>query len=266
MEFVNDTGIKYFIDAFKRWFINNINNWWKFLKVGHNYIDKGQWDYDVLVIANKDEETKKQYPLIPKITFNSTDWIYSKWNETNSTAEFPIALIQDPGVQSNGRYESSYTGNITVNPAYGNINITNSFITDKVLTTLNNKSILIANGTFKNIEQLSSYGVLGTNIEIPVNDKVYEYTMTNDQFQMLNGTGTGHDINFISDINQSLILARSRRERINNTYKNTTFTGKIFTNNNQLLDVFLYLPTNTTLRVKSGSGGNVVQKGKLEFI
>jgi hypothetical protein len=41
MEFVNDTGIKYFIDTFKRWFINNINNWWKLLKVGHNYIDKG---------------------------------------------------------------------------------------------------------------------------------------------------------------------------------------------------------------------------------
>lgn len=265
MEFVNDTGIKYFIDAFKRWFINNINNWWKLLKVGHNYIDKGQWDYDVLVIANTDKETKKQYPLIPKITFNSTDWIYSKWNETNSSANFPIALVQDPSVQTNGRYESSYTGNITVNPAYGNINITNSFITDKVSTTLNNESILIANGTFKNIAQLSPFGVLETYMEIPQN-KIYEYTITNDQFQMLNGSGTGHDINFISDINQSLILTRSRRQRINNAWKNTTFTGKIFTDDNQLLDVFLYLPTNTTLRVQSGSSGNVVQKGKLEFI
>lgn len=265
MEFTNDTGIKYFIDAFKRWFINNINNWWKLLKVGHNYIDKGQWDYDVLVIANTDEETNKQYPLIPKITFNSTDWIYSKWNETTSTAEFPIALIQDPGVQSNGRYESSYTGNITVNPAYGNINIKNSFITDKVSTTLNNKSILIANGTFKNIAQLSPFGILETNIEIPQNE-IYEYTITNDQFQMLNISGTEQDINFISDINKSLILTKSRRQRINNAWGNNTFTGKIFTDDNQLLDVFLYLPTNTTLRVQSGSGVNVVQKGKLEFI
>ena len=265
MKFVNDTGIKYFIDAFKKWFINNINNWWKLLKVGHNYIDKGQWDYEVLVIANKDEETKKQYPLIPKITFNSTDWIYSKWNETTRTAGFPIALIQDPGVQSNGRYESSYTRNIIVHPAYGNIYIKNSFITDRVLTTLNNESILIANGTFKNIAQLSSFGILETYMEIPQNE-IYEYTITNDQFQMLNGSGTGHDINFISDINQSLILTRSRRQRINNAWRNTTFTGKIFTDDNQLLDVFLYLPTNTTLRVQSGSGGNVVQKGKLEFI
>ena len=265
MEFTNDTGIKYFIDAFKRWFINNINNWWKLLKVGHNYIDKGQWDYDVLVIANTDEETNKQYPLIPKITFNSTDWIYSKWNETTSTAEFPIALIQDPSVQSNGRYESSYTGNITVNPAYGNINIKNSFITDKVSTTFNNKSILIANGTFKNIAQLSSFGILETDMEIPQNE-IYEYTITNDQFQMLNVSGTEQDINFISDINKSLILTRSRRQRINNVWENTTFTGKIFTDDNQLLDVFLYLPTNTTLRVQSGSGGNIVQKGKLEFI
>ena len=46
---------------------------------------------------------------------------------------------------------------------------------------------------------------------------------------MLNGSGTGHDINFISDINQSLILIRSRRQRINNVWKNATFTGKIFT-------------------------------------
>lgn len=265
MKFVNDTGIKYFIDTFKRWFINNINNWWKLLKVGHNYIDKGQWDYDVLVIANTDEETKKQYPLIPKITFNSTDWIYSKWNETNSSANFPIALVQDPSIQTNGRYESSYTGNITVNPGYGNINITNSFITDKVSTTLNNESILIANGTFKNIAQLSPFGVLESYMEIPQN-KIYEYTITYDQFQMLNGSGTGHDINFISDINQSLILTRSRRQRINNAWENATFTGKIFTDDNQLLDVFLYLPTNTTLRVQSGSGVNVVQKGKLEFI
>lgn len=265
MEFVNDTGIKYFINAFKRWFINNINNWWKLLKVGHNYIDKGQWDYDVIVMENTDEETKKQYPLIPKITFNSTDWIYSKWNKTTSTAEFPIALIQDPEVQSNGRYESSYTGNITVNPAYGNINIKKSFITDKVSTTLNNTSILIANGTFKNIAQLSPYGVLETYMEVPQNE-IYEYTITSDQFQMLNGSGTGRDINFISDINQALILTRGRRQYINNSLTNATFTGKIFTDDNQLLDVLLYFPTNTTLRIESGTGGNVVSKGKLEFI
>ena len=133
MEFVNDIGIKYFIDAFKRWFINNINNWWKLLKVGHNYIDKGQWDYDVLVIANTDEETKKQYPLVPKITFNSTDWIYSKWNETNSSANFPIALVQDPSIQTNGRYESSYTEKVTVNPMYGNIDIYGNLTIDKAL-------------------------------------------------------------------------------------------------------------------------------------
>ena len=156
MEFVNDTGIKYFIDAFKRWFINNINNWWKLLKVGHNYIDKGQWDYDVLVIANTDEETKKQYPLVPKITFNSTDWIYSKWNETNSSANFPIALVQDPSVQANGRYESSYAEKVTISPMYGNIDIYGNLIINKALLNSKEANILLADGSVKS----SSYSLL----------------------------------------------------------------------------------------------------------
>lgn len=265
MEFVNGDGIKYFIDAFKRWFINNINNWWKLLQLSHRYLDKKQWEYDVRVVENTDENTKKQYPLVPKLYFYSTDWIYNKWSETTSASYFPFSTLQ-AGVISNDKSEKQYTNNLTVNPAYGDIQMNGTLTSDKVKTTMNNQSILLADGSFKNIAQLSSYGVLETNIIVPADDAIYEYTMTNNQYLALNASGTGRDINFISDVNQTTVLSRSRRQYINNSWQNTTFTGKVFTDDNRTLDVYLYMPSNTKLRIQSGSGGNVVQRGDLKFI
>ena len=265
MEFVNDTGIKYFIDAFKRWFVNNINNWWKLLQLSHRYLDKKQWEYDIRVVENTDENTKGQYPLVPKLYFYSTDWIYNKWSETTSTSYFPFGTLQ-AGVVSNDKSEKQYTNNLTVNPANGDIKMNGTLTSEKVKTTLNNQSILLADGTFKNISQLSTYGVLGTNIEIPVDDEVYEYTMTNDQYNALNSFGTGRDLNFISDRNQTTVLSRSRRQYINGSFENATFTGKVFTDDNRILNVYLFMPSNTKLRIKSGSGGNVISKGDLKFI
>lgn len=265
MNFVNDTGIKYFIDAFKRWFINNINNWWKLLQLSHRYLDKKQWEYGIRIVENTDENTKSQYPLVPKLYFYSTDWVYNKWNETTSTSYFPFGTLQE-GVISNDKSEKQYTNNLTVNPANGNIKMNGTLTSGKIKTTLNNQAILLADGTFKNIAQLSPYGVLGTNIEIPVNDEVYEYIMTNDQYNVLNSFETGRDVNFISDINQATVLSRSRRQYINNAWTNSTFTGKIFTGDNRILNVYLYMPSNTKLMIKSSSGGNVISKGNLKFI
>ena len=265
MNFVNDTGIKYFIDAFKRWFINNINNWWKLFQLSHRYLDKKQWECGIRVVENTDENTKSQYTLVSKLYFYSTDWVYNKWNETTSTSYFPFGTLQ-AGVISNDKSEKQYTNNLTVNPANGNIKMNGTLTSGKVKTTLNNQAILLADGTFKNIAQLSPYGVLGTNIEIPVNDEVYEYIMTNDQYNVLNSFETGRDVNFISDRNQTTVLSRSRRQYRNNTWTNSTFTGKIFTGDNRILNVYLYMPSNTKLMIKSSSGGNVISKGNLKFI
>lgn len=244
MEFVNDTGIKYFIDAFKRWFINNINNWWKLLKVGHNYIDKGQWDYDVLVIANTDEETKKQYPLVPKITFNSTDWIYSKWNETNSSANFPIALVQDPSVQTNGRYESSYTEKVTVSPMYGNIDIYGNLIIDKALLTPEEANILLADGSVKPSSYISPFGIIDMDIDVTTS-KTIQITM--DQYNMLNGYGMGYDVSFINA--NGIILKRNGRYHSEQEgWNNSNFSG-FFYSNNKLKRVSVGIENSITLRV-----------------
>lgn len=245
MEFVNDTGIKYFIDAFKRWFINNINNWWKLLKVDHNYIDKGQWDYDVLVIANTDEETKKQYPLIPKITFNSTDWIYSKWNETNSSANFPIALVQDPSVQTNGRYESSYAEKVTISPMYGNIDIYGNLTIDKALLNSKEANILFADGSVRPLLYSYPFRIIDMDIDVTTS-KTIQITM--DQYNMLNGYSGGFNVNFIN-ANGIIIKRQGRYHSEQDGWYDQHFSG-FFCSSNKLKKVYVLIEGNATLLVR----------------
>lgn len=59
-------------------------------------LSRGDWEktkcgFKAGIIDNTESEFKKS----TKLWLQITDWIYIKWNRTDNTAYFPIALIQD---------------------------------------------------------------------------------------------------------------------------------------------------------------------------
>ena len=209
-------------------------------------INKFKEKYDLPRLKkNTDEETKKQYPLVPKITFNSTDWIYSKWNKTNSSENFPIALVQDPSVQTNGRYESSYAEKVTISPMYGNIDIYGNLIIDKALLNSKEANILLADGSVKPSLYISPFGIIDMDIDVTTS-KTIQITM--DQYNMLNGYGTGYDVSFIN-ANGIIIKRNGRYHSEQEGWINQHFSG-FFYSSNKLKKVYVWIENSTTLRVK----------------
>lgn len=166
MDFVNDSGIHYFITNFKKWVINQINNWWKLLKLSHRYLDKSNWEYDIAVIANDDSNTVKKYPVVPKLYFYTTDWKTSKWSETNNSNYFAMAIAPDATMENNSMKESSYAESITISPAFGDIKTTGIVTASKFVDSLKSGNVLLADGSTKTEKNISSQNVMTTNVDI----------------------------------------------------------------------------------------------------
>lgn len=263
MDFVDNTGIHYFITNFKKWVINQINNWWKLLKLSHRYLDKSNWEYDIAVIANDDSQTKGKYPVVPKLYFYTTDWKTSKWSETSNSNYFPMSIAPEVTMENNSMKESSYTGSIMVNPAFGDITAAGIVTATTFKDSLKSGNILLADGSTKQEAKLSAQNVMTTNASMiqamysSSSARIITYTITNDQKNLLNGSGLGHDICFFKS-NDNVIFQRCSRTYYNSNWENAMFVGYFMNTQFKLIKIIAKVMDDKIQFVPDNSSGQSI--------
>lgn len=123
MEFLDGLGLKYLINKMKTWVITKLGYFWGSMKLSRGDWNKTQWGFKADIIDNAESELGKS----PKLWLQTTDWMYSKWNEikfSNIGEEWfgvYTAPAQYGNLKDGNKYQNYYTNNIQVQPNSGNM-------------------------------------------------------------------------------------------------------------------------------------------------
>lgn len=222
MGFLDKGGVSHLINGVKQWSFKKLNAWWQLLQFSHIYGDKANWEYSFGVVENTDNNTKDEFPVVPKLWIYSNDWIYSKWSETKSENRFPLTMgpQQYENLKSGNKYQSYYTNNNDMGndviPSNGDIEVLNGIVKANKLainggTSLSvikpdGSTILISNlGWSRYFIENDIYNDLKRDNRFKV-----RYTITPKDFIKLNGSGIDGNA-FLVD-SQNLIFERCNRD------------------------------------------------------
>lgn len=217
MEFLDSLGLKYLINKMKAWVITKLGYFWGSMKFSRVDWDKTQWGFKVGVIDDTDSEIGKS----PKLWINSSDWIYSKWNEidpvsTSLDTWFPIvtAPAQHENLKSGSKNQTYYTNNIQIQPILGNLKskeiIAGKFI--KKNGTAN--SVLMADGSLKDLNLLPGTTIkcLGGIDDVQVPTAPTAYQISQSDCELLCGQGSKNDLMFFQVLTSGTLFQRINRE------------------------------------------------------
>ena len=275
--FLDKHGLHTFMNSIKMWVITNLNEWWKLLKVGHSYLDSNsystdgdnkQWIYSVEAVENTDSATKLKYPLIPKISFHSTDWKYSKWEKTSSPNYFPFQTGPARTMVERTPYPSYYTKSIVICPQYGHISGTTNF-TASSFQTMNGLSnqILMGDGSTRTVSTLGNVLKCNVNLKTMVtNNTRGSYSLSNADWDTLNGLGMVYELNFFKTAD-GVVFERMSRTYASQNWTTGKFAAKyINPNTNVVVDVTAELDNNSRKITFRGLGSNTTNYGEWKWI
>lgn len=123
MKFLDSLGLKYLINKMKTWVITKLGYFWGSMKLSRSDWNETQWDFKADIIDNAEQELGKS----PKLWLQTTDWMYSKWNEIklsnigNEWFGVYTAPAQYDNLKDGNKYQNYYTNNIQVQPNSGNM-------------------------------------------------------------------------------------------------------------------------------------------------
>lgn len=107
----------------KTWVITKLGYFWGSMKLSRRDWNKTQWGFKADIIDNAEQELGKS----PKLWLQTTDWMYSKWNEIkfsdigNEWFGIYTAPAQYGNLKDGNKYQNYYTNNIQVQPNSGNM-------------------------------------------------------------------------------------------------------------------------------------------------
>lgn len=269
MDFVNETGIKYFITNFKKWVMKYFSIWWSGLKITHKYVDSDDWTFNLSTYENTDSKTKGQVTYMPSLEIGSTDWRKTKWVKKEDSTLFPFSIAPSNNMVSDTKYESMYVPAVTVKPAFGDI-VTPGIVTAaKFRDSLKSGNILLADGSSKKVSELSSQNVSQTNVKIAncfngTTIRTAIYTITNDQYNLLNGWGLGYDLNFFKTQDNIIFQRCSREYSSDKGWQNARFYGYYLKDGTTLIKIIMTL-SNTDIRFSPDNSSGAIECGALSI-
>lgn len=107
----------------KTWVNTKLGYFWGSMKLSRRDWNETQWGFKADIIDNAEQELGKS----PKLWLQTTDWMYSKWNEiklSNIGDEWfgvYTAPAQYGNLKDGNKYQDYYTNNIQVQPNSGNM-------------------------------------------------------------------------------------------------------------------------------------------------
>ena len=220
MEFLDSLGLKYLINKMKTWVITKLGYFWRSIKLSRVDWNKTQWGFKADIIDNAEQELGKS----PKLWLQTTDWMYSKWNEIalpNSISYSWFGIYTAPAQYGNlkdgSKYQNYYTNNIQVQPEPGNMK-TKELIAGKFVKRNGTANqVLMADGSTKDLNNITSnisikclVGI--DDAEVPTEPIAYHISQSD--YQLFYGNGSKNDMMFFQ-INTSGTLFQRMNRYIN---------------------------------------------------
>lgn len=257
-KYLDNNGFHTLVNSIKMWVITNLNEWWKLLTVGHSYLDSNsystdgnnkQWIYSVETIENTDPATKAKYPLIPKISFHSTDWKYSQWKPSSSSNFFPFPVGPARTMVARTPYPSYYTKAITICPQTGDMKGFNNCTSQRFLTMSGGSNdILMSDGSTRNVSTLGRVPKCNVTLKGMIDENIIgSYTLSNEDRYTLNGTGNVNDLNHFKTTDGVIFERMSRSRDAFGGWTDAKFAAKyINSSTNEVVDVTASLDFNAS--------------------
>lgn len=220
MEFLNGLGLKYLINKIKTWAITKLGYFWGNMKLSRGDWNKTQWDFKADIIDNAESELGKS----PKLWLQTTDWMYSKWNEikfSNIGEEWfgvYTAPVQYNNLKDGSKYQNYYTNNIQVQPNSGNMKA-KEVIAGKFKKKYGKANeVLMADGSVSELNNLPHTRILCLNgidgSEVTDTPQAF-LPKTDDDWNNFCGGGSQDDIMFFQLRNSGIVF-----QRMNSLLKN----------------------------------------------
>lgn len=217
MKFLDSIGLKYLINKMKTWIITKLGYFWGSMKLSRGDWNKSQWGFKADIIDNAESELGKS----PKLWLQTTDWMYSKWNEVDQTSEVInawhgvyTAPAQYVNLKNGNKYQNYYTNNIQVQPDPGNMK-TKQIIAGKFVKRNGTANqVLMADGSTKDLNNITSNisikQLVGIDdFEVPI--KPIAYPISPSDYQLFCGNGSKNDMMFFKIYTSGTIFQRMNR-------------------------------------------------------
>lgn len=217
MEFLDSLGLKYLINKMKTWVITKFRYFWGSMKLSREDWNKTQWGFKADIIDNAESELGKS----PKLWLQTTDWMYSKWNEialpnsiSYSWFGIYIAPAQYGNLKDGSKYHNYYTNNIQVQPEPGNMK-TKELIAGKFVKRNGTANqVLMADGSTKDLNNITSnisikYLVGIDDVEVPT--EPIAYPISQSDYQLFYGNGSKNDMMFFQIYTSGTLFQRMNR-------------------------------------------------------
>lgn len=217
MEFLDGLGLKYLINKMKTWVITKLGYFWGSMKLSRRDWDKTQWGFKADIIDNTEQELGKS----PKLWLQTTDWMYSKWNEitlSNNISDLWFGIYTAPAQYGNlkdgSKYQNYYTNNIQVQPEPGNMK-TKELIAGKFVKRNGTANqVLMADGSTKDLNNITSnisikYLVGIDDAEVPT--EPIAYPISQSDYQLFYGNRSKNDMMFFQIYTSGTLFQRMNR-------------------------------------------------------
>lgn len=213
MEFLDSLGLKYLINKMKTWVITKLGYFWGSMKLSRVDWNKTQWGFKADIIDNAEQELGKS----PKLWLQTTDWMYSKWNEvklSNIGDEWfgvYTAPAQYNNLKDGNKYQNYYTNNIQVQPNSGNMKA-KEVIAGKFKKKYGKANeVLMADGSVSELNDLPNTRMLCLNgingSEVTNTPKAFT-VRTDDDWAKFCGLRPYSDIEFFQLRNSGIVFQR----------------------------------------------------------
>lgn len=220
MKFIDGLGLKYLINKMKTWVITKLEYFWGGMKLSRVDWNKTQWGFKADIIDNAEQELGKS----PKLWLQTTDWMYSKWNEVklsnigNEWFGVYTAPAQYDNLKDGNKYQNYYTNNIQVQPNSGNMKA-KEVIAGKFKKKYGKANeVLMADGSVPELNDLSDTRMLCLNgidgSEVTNTPKAFMPKTINDWYTFC-GSHSYNDISFFQLRNSGIVF-----QRMNSLLKN----------------------------------------------
>ena len=213
MEFLDSLGLKYLINKMKTWVITKLGYFWGSMKLSRVDWNKTQWGFKADIIDNAEQELGKS----PKLWLQTTDWMYSKWNEIkfsdigNEWFGVYTAPAQYNDLKDGNKYQNYYTNNIQVQPNSGNMKA-KEVIAGKFKKKYGKANeVLMADGSVSELNNLPHTRMLCLNgidgSEVTDTPQAF-LPKTGDDWDKFCGSGSQNDTMFFQLRNSGIVFQR----------------------------------------------------------
>lgn len=217
MEFLDSLGLKYLINKMKTWVITKLGYFWGGMKLSRVDWQKTQWGFKAGIIDNAESELGKS----PKLWLQTTDWMYSKWNEialSNSISDLWFGVYTAPAQYDNlkdgSKYQNYYTNNIQVQPEPGNMKTKELIARKFVKRNGTANQVLMADGSTKDLNNITSNISIKSLVGIDVVEVPTEpiaYPISQSDYQLFYGNTSKNDMMFFQIYTSGTLFQRMNR-------------------------------------------------------